>query len=97
MKLNKHDKYVEHLCGQLRHRYDYVATNVPVRNSKRVIAEIDIYAVKGDRVDLYEVKCSHRITKARHQLARARRLIDEPVGNDFFYCGGSGLLEMIVV
>ena len=96
LKLTKHDRYVQKLIGQLRHRYDYLATNVPVLNSKRIVGEIDIYAVKGDQIDLYEVKCSHRIHKARHQLHRLRKLLDTPAGDDYFYCGMSGLLELIV-
>lgn len=94
MKLTKHDRYVEQLIGQLRHRYDFLATNVPIINSKRVVGEIDIYAIKGDKVDLYEVKCSYRIHKARHQLSRIRKLLDAPSGENFFYCGGSDMLVM---
>ncbi|MGM5483998.1 MAG: hypothetical protein ACQER9_03730 [Nanobdellota archaeon] len=59
------------------------------------MGEIDILAVKNDSYDIYEVKCSHRIVKARKQLKRIKKIFDS--GNEkssvnklFFFCGGTG-------
>jgi hypothetical protein len=50
-------------------------------------------ARKGSKIDIYEVKCSHRIIKAKKQLQRIRRFIKTT--NAYFYCGSSGLLMQI--
>lgn len=90
----KHDNYVEQLKGKISHKYDSISTHVPFQISKKSKGEIDLYAVKGNSIDLYEVKCSHRITKATKQLKRARKHIGRK-GNAYFYCGSSGLLKQI--
>jgi hypothetical protein len=92
----KHDLYLEGLCEKIKSDYDYLSTNVRLYSNKRkkkrrVIAEIDILAVKGNRYDVYEVKCSYRITKARKQLKRIKRIMPE-VRNTFFFCGASGVI-----
>jgi len=46
----------------------------------------------GNCVDLYEVKCSHRIVKAKKQLERMKRLMNLSKSRSFFYCGSSGVL-----
>ncbi len=51
--------------------------------------------VKGNQVDLYEVKCSFRITKARKQLTKLRKLFDYDNTSTFFYCGGAEKLVAI--
>lgn len=93
-KLNKHDRYVLDLCDKIRERYDYLLMHYEIRNSKRSFGEIDVCAVKGNRVDIYEVKCSFRIHKAEKQLKRAKRLIHSN-GYSYFYCGSSGQLQEI--
>jgi len=88
---------VEELCGLLQHRYDHLLTNVRLFSKTRkpvVLAEIDILARKGRRIDVYEVKCSHRITKAKKQLQKICKLLPE-VNNTYFFCGESGLLKII--
>ena len=93
----KHDVYVEELCNQIRPRYDRLLTNVRLFSTARkplVIAEIDVLARKGKMVDIYEVKCSYRITKARKQLQRICKLIPQ-VNNAYFFCGSSGVLKTI--
>jgi hypothetical protein len=64
---------------------------------KRLVAEIDLLAFKEDYCDIFEVKCSYRITKARKQLTKIRRLIseDSKVRHSFFFCGESGKLTNI--
>ncbi len=95
-KLSKHDRYVRELCDQIRDYYDTITPNYKIRERKRSLGEVDILARKGSRLDLYEVKCSHRPIKARKQLSRLRRLLGG-IGDTFFYCGSSGLLLTIKI
>lgn len=95
-KILKHDKYVFSLCSILNARYDKIETHVPLYSSKRrLVGEIDILAFKDSGVcDIYEVKCSHRISKAKRQLKKLRKLMSRgnKVGDTFFFCGESGAL-----
>ena len=95
LKLSKHDKYVLELSNKIKHRYDSISLNVPIKHSKRSLGEIDIIAKKGDRLDLYEVKCSHRILKAKKQLARMKRYLNLDNARTYFYCGNSKLLVTV--
>jgi len=86
---------VDTLCDRLYSQYDVVLQHVPLYSSRRrCIAEIDILAVAGNCYDIYEVKCSHRLTKARRQLTKIKKILsrDSVVRDSFFYCGGSRLL-----
>jgi len=94
-KLNKHDKYVLELKDKIKDRYDYISMNVKVASKKRSLGEIDLLARKGKKVDLYEVKCSHRIMKARKQLKRIKRILNLERANSFFYCGSSGMIVSV--
>ena len=87
--LTKHDKYVLDLKNKIKHKYDFVSVNVKIPGKKRSLGEIDIVAKKGNKVDLYEVKCSHRIVKARKQLQRMKRLMNLDKSKSYFYCGSS--------
>jgi len=91
-KLTKHDRYVLELKDKIKHKYDFVSVNVKVASKKRSLGEIDLIAKKGNKVDLYEVKCSHRILKAKKQLARMKRLMNLDKSKSYFYCGSSGTL-----
>ena len=62
---------------------------------KRYFGEIDIMAQKGNRLDLYEVKCSYRILKAKKQLNRIRRHLKLENSRSFFYCGNSKALVVV--
>ena len=95
IKLSKHDRYVLELSNKIKHRYDSVSVNVPIRHSKRSLGEIDIVAKKGNRYDLYEVKCSYRITKAKKQLKRIRNLLNLKNARSYFYCGNSKSLVTV--
>ena len=95
IKLSKHDRYVLELSNKIKHRYDSVSVNVPIRHSKRSLGEIDIVAKKGNRYDLYEVKCSYRITKAKKQLKRIRNILNLKNARSYFYCGSSGMLVIV--
>lgn len=107
-KLNKHDTYVDVLCTRLASQYDSLERNVRLYSKKkRVVAEIDILAKKGNVIDVYEVKCSYRKSKAEKQLKRIRKnlhkLREDIQGIDtytyirhaFFFCGASGNLYMM--
>ena len=94
-KINKHDTYVEDLCGRLAQRYDLLLRNVPLYSEKkRLVGEIDVLACKDGVCDVYEVKCSFRITKAKKQLHKIKKLITprSMIRNAFFFCGESGSL-----
>ena len=91
----KHDVYLHDLCERIRYDYDSLSTNVRLYSKKgRVLAEIDLLAVRENSCDVYEVKCSYRITKAKKQLLRIKRLMPE-VTTLYFFCGGSGSLKKV--
>jgi hypothetical protein len=97
-KVLKHDKYVFSLCSTLNALYDKIETHVPLYSSKRrLVGEIDILAFKNGICDIYEVKCSHRISKAKRQLKKLRKLMSLrlKVGKTFFFCGESNVLITI--
>lgn len=50
--------------------------------------------MKGDQIDLYEVKCSYRIIKAKKQLEKAKKLLGLEKCDYYFYCGDSGVIVM---
>ena len=93
--LSKHDRYILELHNKIKNNYDSVFVNVPIKPSKRSLGEIDLMAKKGNRFDLYEVKCSYRILKAKKQLDRVRRYLNLPNARSYFYCGNSKLLVMV--
>jgi len=90
--LTKHDRYVLELKDKVKYKYDFISTNVKVASKKRSLGEIDLIGRKGNHIDLYEVKCSHRILKAKKQLERMKRLMNLGKSRMFFYCGSSGAL-----
>ncbi len=94
-KLSKHDMYVLELSNKIKHNYDSVSLNVPVKHYKRSLGEIDIVAKKGDKFDLYEVKCSFRILKAKKQLDRMKRHLKLEDAGSYFYCGNSKALVVV--
>jgi len=61
---------------------------------KRLIGEIDILAYKEGYCDVYEVKCSYRISKAKRQMKKIKKILSplSRVRNCFFFCGESGTL-----
>jgi Holliday junction resolvase-like predicted endonuclease len=94
-RLTKHDRYVHELKNKIKHKYDSISVNVKIGIRKRSLGEIDIVAKKGNDIDLYEVKCSHRILKAKKQLNRIKRLLKLENSRAFFYCGSSGALMVV--
>jgi|TARA_Y100000310_G_scaffold53186_2_gene48791 hypothetical protein len=88
----KHDRYILELKDKIKHKYDLISINVKIPGKKRSLGEIDLVAKKGNKIDLYEVKCSHRVVKAKKQLERMRRLLHLGKGKSYFYCGISGTL-----
>ena len=66
-----------------------------LRNRKRSLAEIDVLAKKGNYVDVYEVKCSYRITKAKKQASSIRKHLNAHIKNFYFYCGATASLVLL--
>ena len=95
LKISKHDRYVLELSDKIKNNYDSISLNVPVKHSKRSLGEIDIIAKKGNRFDLYEVKCSYRIVKAKKQLKRIKNILNLKNAGSYFYCGNSKLLVTV--
>ena len=95
IKLTKHDRYVLDLCHKIKGLYDDISTHVSLRKKKRSVGEIDVLAHQGDRVHVYEVKCSFRIAKARKQLQRIKKHLNFDNASYYFYCGSSGVITEI--
>ncbi|MBN2367452.1 hypothetical protein JXC34_00410 [Candidatus Woesearchaeota archaeon] len=95
LALNKHDRYIQELCEQIRYDYDSIFTNIELKKKKRSLCEIDILAKKGKEIDLFEVKCSYRITKARKQARSIIKHLRFNVHNFYFYCGATGALILL--
>ena len=87
---------MDRLYADIRHRYDVVYRNIPIYSKKSQRCEIDLLGIKGNCLDIYEVKCSFRKTKATKQLARIKRSFygDWKV-RTFFYCGSASTLVKI--
>jgi len=98
-RLSKHDRYVEELCDKIKGQYDSVSKHVAVRAKKRMLAEVDVLAKKGDVVDIYEVKCSPRIAKAKRQLRKLTKYLGGGmnISNCYFYCGSSHSIMTILL
>lgn len=98
-RLSKHDRYVEELCEKIKGSYDSVSKHFTVRAKKRMLAEADVLARKGDAVDIYEVKCSPRIAKAKRQLRKLAKCLGGGmnISNCYFYCGSSHSIMTIVL
>ena len=94
-RMSKHDMYVLELSNKIKQNYDSLSLKVPLKRSKRSLGEIDIVARKGSRLDLYEVKCSYRILKAKKQLSRIKRHLNLDNARSYFYCGNSKALVMV--
>ena len=94
--ITKHDQYVSKLKECLEPDYDSILTHVPLyesyRRKQRLVGEIDILARRGDKYDIYEVKCSPRLVKARKQLRKIRKVSRFNISKMFFYCGSSAML-----
>ncbi|RJQ15659.1 hypothetical protein C4573_05880 [Candidatus Woesearchaeota archaeon] len=82
------------LVERIRPEYDSLSLHVPIRAKKRMLGEIDVLARKGSKIDIYEVKCSHRIVKAKRQKRKMHKYLQTKF-NFFFYCGSSGSLIML--
>jgi len=83
------------LVKQIRPKYDSISTHLKLERKKRLIAEIDIVARKGAELHFYEVKCSHRIVKARKQLNKLKKIFKNYDVACYFYCGaGDKIVEI---
>jgi hypothetical protein len=71
----KHDRHLCTLIETIKPHYTQIYRQVPIYSAKhRLIAEIDLIAVKETGVDIFEVKCSFRIHKAKKQLQKLHKL-----------------------
>jgi hypothetical protein len=90
---------VDALYSRIKPDYDSIQRNVPIYSKrKRLVAEIDILAEKEGKYDVYEVKCSHRIYKAKKQLNKIKKIFHKEskhVKNMYFYCGESKALLIL--
>ncbi|MBU0756668.1 MAG: hypothetical protein KKF44_01265 [Nanoarchaeota archaeon] len=77
------------LCDSIRAAYDSLSLNVKIFKKNRCMAEIDILAKKGSSYDIFEVKCSYRITKARKQKKKFLKHAKLKIRNIYFYCGAN--------
>jgi hypothetical protein len=102
--LIKHDKYIEVLCDQIDPHYDLLVKHVPLYSAKKstkrkvLLGEIDVLAFHEDGFyDIFEVKCSRRLYKAKRQLQRIKRALlpDKRLKKVFFYCGESGEIHVV--
>ena len=94
-RILKHDKYLQQLSDRISPQYDLVSRHVPLYSPrKRLVGEVDLIAFKGGVCDIYEVKCSHRIAKARRQLTKFKKHVSafSRVRHSYFFCGESGIL-----
>lgn len=57
-----------------------------------MVGEIDLVGIKDDKIDIYEVKCSYRMIKARKQLMKLKKNFPDSINNMFFFCGSSGMI-----
>lgn len=95
IKPNKHDRYVQQLVRQIKPEYDDISTHLKLEKKKRIVAEIDIIARKGNEIHLFEVKCSYRYVKAKKQLLKAKKIFSAYNTTCYFYCGaGNRLMEI---
>lgn len=105
---SKHDLYVEKLNSEIRNLYDVTIPHYTIfsksKKTKKLVTkgEIDLLCVKGKTIHAYEVKCSNRITKAKHQLKKLKKNLfsqfsDIKEVKMFFYCGSSDILTSIFV
>jgi predicted RecB family endonuclease len=94
-KPSKHDQYIKQLCSEINEGYDSISTNIKLKKKKRFVGEIDVLAKKGNSFDLYEVKCSYRITKAKKQAKSLRKHFGKKISNIYFYCGATSSLILI--
>jgi len=70
--------------------YDFILKNVPIYSKrKRLVGEIDLLGMKDGECDIYEVKCSHRIVKAKKQFKKIQDKVKFKVRKRFFFCGAS--------
>ena len=74
---SEHEVFVNNLCNALKGSFDYVEANKEISTFNSNILEIDVFALRGDDVYLFEVKCSHRISKATKLLRRAKKYFSE--------------------
>jgi hypothetical protein len=66
---------------------------------KRLIAEVDLLIERKEHIEVYEVKCSYRITKAKKQLKKIKKLLQpkyrKPINLYFYHGDGDEIFPVI--
>lgn len=97
MTATLHTLFVWKLSKELEKQYDNISTNVELHGKRRVLAEIDILAERNGEVHVYEVKKSHRPTKARQQCKKIKKHYERRISRFFLYSAEADqLLELTV-
>lgn len=96
----KHDTHVQALVEILNRTECKTYQNLTfLSKRRRLIAEVDLLIERKDKIEVYEVKCSHRITKAQKQLYKIRKLLEQRSRKPielFFYCGNSQEIVKVI-
>ncbi len=76
-----------------------IQRNILIYSSKnRLVAEIDLLIERPNTIDIYEVKCSFRMIKARKQLHKIKKLLapthQKPIKLYFYHGGGDELITI---
>lgn len=93
-RLNKHDRYVHELYHKIKKDYDQVILDCKISAGKRSLIQVDLLGIKDGDIDIYEVKCSPRYSKASRQLLKARKTMKIPA-RLFFYCGSDKRIFLV--
>jgi len=92
--LAKYDQFVQNLVEQIKPQYDSLSTNFIIVNKKHKAAEIGILARKASAYDIYEVKCSYKISKEKRQAQKISKYCCYKLNKACFCCGSSKVLQL---
>ncbi|MFT4311619.1 MAG: hypothetical protein ACMXYF_00120 [Candidatus Woesearchaeota archaeon] len=99
MQILKHDQYLDELIAKLNTNNSQIIRNHQLFSTrKRIIAEIDLLQVDKHRIRVYEVKCSYRLKKAKRQLEKIKKLLenthDKQIQTFFYHGNAKQLIEL---
>jgi hypothetical protein len=90
--LGEHDRIVERLEDMVRSNYSMTMTCVEVRDpdTGRLVGEIDLVGIVGEKWDIYEVKVNDQYRKAVSQLKNLQRYLGGCANLRLYYYSGKG-------
>ena len=98
-----HQQGVDNLAQRLQQShidYDEVDSNMTYGYGGGHTGELDVYAIKNDRMLIFEYKCTNSHDHRKHamnQLKRARKFFKNQYSHiSTFYASEDGLVELIV-